>query len=256
MSAIEEQAGSVLLVEDNRMVAGVVGEFLERQGYLVDYADDGPGALHLAGSNSYDAIVLDLMLPGMDGLDVCRKLHGEAKNPPPVLMLTARDRLEDKLAGLNAGADAYVVKPFEIRELEARLHVLIRRSRGQVSSAVLTVGDLSLDTASQQVTRGGKQLAVSPIGVKLLAILMRESPRLVSRRDIERQIWGDTLPDSDVLRSHLYSLRRAVDKPFDQPLLHTLQSAEYRLADMGEVVMAEAAGITSRPISRPETCAA
>jgi len=183
-------------------------------------------------------------------------LHGEAKKPPPVLMLTARDKLEDKLAGLKAGADACMVKPFEIRELEARLHVLIRRGRGQVSSGVLAVGDLTLDTASLQVTRGGRQLVVSPIGLKLLTILMRESPRLVSRRDIERQIWGDTLPDSDTLRSHLYSLRRVIDKPFDRPLLHTLHSAGYRLADIGAVAIADTAGLASHRISRSETCTA
>ena len=179
----------------------MVGEFLERRGYSVDYAADGDG-LHLAVSNSYDVIVLDLMLPRLDGLEVCRKLRREAKKSTPLLMLTARDTLEDKLAGLEAGADDYLVKPFEVRELEARLRALIRRDRRQVSTEVLTVGDMTLDTATLRLTRDGQELTVSPIGLKLLAILMRESPRVVSRRDIEREIWGDTLPDSDTLRSH------------------------------------------------------
>ncbi len=232
----------VLLVEDNTGIAEMVGEFLERRGYSVDFAGDGVSGLHLAVTNSYDVIVLDLMLPAMDGLDVCRRLRGDAKKSTPVLMLTARDTLEDKLVGLDAGADDYLVKPFEPRELEARIRALIRRDRRQVSSEVLQVGDLVLDTATLRLTRAGEELQVSPIGLRLLTILMRESPRVVTRRDIEREIWGDTLPDSDTLRSHLYNLRRVVDKPFAKPLLHTIHSAGYRLADLDE----EAAGTRSR----------
>ncbi len=232
MKAREEQTGLVLLIEDNRGIAEMVGEYLERRGYSVDYAQDGVTGLHLAISNSYDVVVLDLMLPGMDGVEVCRKLRQEAKKSTPVLMLTARDTLEDKVAGLDAGADDYLVKPFEVKELEARVRALIRRDRRLVSQEVLRVGDLMLDTATLRVTRNGKDLAVSPIGLKLLQILMRESPRVVSRRDIEREIWGDMLPDSDTLRSHLYNLRKVIDKPFQRALLHTVHSAGYRLADL------------------------
>jgi DNA-binding response OmpR family regulator len=234
MTVHDEQAGLILLVEDNRQIAEMVGEFLERRGYSVDYAADGVSGLHLAVSNSYDVMVLDLMLPGLDGLEVCRKLRKEAKKSTPVLMLTARDTLEDKLVGLEAGADDYLVKPFEVRELEARLRALIRRDRRQVSTEVLTVGDMTLDTATLRLTREG---------LKLLAILMRESPRVVSRRDIEREIWGDTLPDSDTLRSHLYNLRRVIDKPFARPLLHTIHSAGYRLADLESEVATTAQSI-------------
>ncbi len=232
MNKRDEQSGLVLLVEDNRGISETVGEFLERRGYSVDYAADGVSGLHLAVSNSYDVIVLDLMLPGLDGLDVCRKLRQEAKKSTPVLMLTARDTLEDKVTGLDAGADDYLVKPFEVKELEARVRALIRRDRRQVSQEVLRVGDLVLDTATLRLTRAGKDLAVSPIGLKLLTILMRESPRVVSRRDIEREVWGDMLPDSDTLRSHLYNLRKVIDKPFQSQLLHTIHSAGYRLADL------------------------
>ncbi|HET7929816.1 MAG TPA: response regulator transcription factor [Rhodanobacteraceae bacterium] len=228
----DSQSGLVLLVEDNNGIAEMVGEFLERRGYSVDYAGDGVSGLHLAITGNYDVIVLDLMLPGMDGLDVCRKFRGEAKKATPVLMLTARDTLEDKLVGLDAGADDYLVKPFEPRELEARIRALIRRERRQVSSEVYQVGDLTLDTGTFRITRAGEDLQVSPIGLKLLGILMRESPRVVSRHDIEREIWGDTLPDSDTLRSHLYNLRRVVDKPYLRPLLHTIHSAGYRVADL------------------------
>lgn len=240
MNKRDEQSGLVLLVEDNRGISEMVGEFLERRGYSVDYAADGVTGLHLAVSNSYDVVVLDLMLPGMDGLDVCRKLRQEAKKSTPVLMLTARDTLEDKVTGLDAGADDYLVKPFEVKELEARVRALIRRDRRQVSQEVLRVGDLVLDTATLRLTRAGKDMQVSPIGLKLLTILMRESPRVVSRRDIEREVWGDMLPDSDTLRSHLYNLRKVIDKPFQKTLLHTIHSAGYRLADLDNETAAAA----------------
>ena len=242
MSVQEDSLGLVLLVEDNRGIAEMVGEFLERRGYSVDYASDGITGLRLAIAEAYDVIVLDLMLPGIDGLDLCRKLRTEAKKSTPVLMLTARDTLDDKLVGLDAGADDYLVKPFEIRELEARIRALIRRDRRQVSTEVLRVSDLVLDTATLRATRDGKDLLLSPIGLKLLTILMRESPRVVSRRDIEREVWGDLLPDSDTLRSHLYNLRKVIDKPFAKQLLHTIHSAGYRLADLDAELVAARAG--------------
>ncbi len=242
MTVREDTPGLILLVEDNRGIAEMVGEFLERRGFSVDYASDGVTGLHLAVTNSYDVVVLDLMLPGMDGLDVCRKLRHDAKKPTPVLMLTARDTLDDKLVGLDAGADDYLVKPFEIRELEARVRALIRRDRRQVSTEVLRVADLVLDTATLRATRAGRDLLLSPIGIRLLTILMRESPRVVSRRDIEREVWGDLLPDSDTLRSHLYNLRKVIDKPFDKPLLHTIHSAGYRLTDLDAELASAKAG--------------
>jgi DNA-binding response OmpR family regulator len=228
----DEPAGLILVVEDNRNISEMVGEFLESRGFGVDYASDGVDGFRLASENSYDAIILDLMLPRMDGLEVCRRLRAEAKKATPVLMLTARDTLHDKVSGLGVGADDYLVKPFAILELEARVRALIRRDRRQVSAEILKVGDLVYDTASMRVTRGGQELQLSPIGLRLLAILMRESPKVISRRDIEREIWGDGLPDSDTLRSHLYNLRKTIDRTFDKPLLHTVQSAGYRIADL------------------------
>jgi DNA-binding response OmpR family regulator len=228
----DEPSGLVLLVEDNRNLSEMVGEYLESRGFGVDYAGDGVDGLRLASENSYDVVILDLMLPRLDGIEVCRKLRGESKKSTPVLMLTARDTLADKVTGLDAGADDYLVKPFAIQELEARVRALIRRDRRQVSAEVLRIADLVLDTASLRVTRAGQDLQLSPIGLRLLTILMRESPRVVTRRDIEREIWGDGLPDSDTLRSHLYNLRKAIDRPFDKPLLHTVQTAGYRIADL------------------------
>jgi len=228
-----DPAGLILLVEDNRSLSEMIGEYLESKGFSVDFAGDGVDGLRLATENSYDVIMLDLMLPRMDGLEVCRRLRKEAKKSTPVLMLTARDTLADKIDGLDSGADDYLVKPFAVLEMEARIRALIRRDRRQVSAQVLKVDDLVLDTASLRVTRGGRDLMLSPIGLRLLAILMRESPRVVTRRDIEREIWGDGLPDSDTLRSHLYNLRKSIDRPFDKQLLHTVQTAGYRIADLG-----------------------
>jgi len=222
---------SVLLIEDNRDIAEMVGSYLELRGYELDYAADGVTGLHLAVVNDYDAIVLDLMLPGMDGLSVCRKLREEARRDTPLLMLTARDTQQDKISGLDAGADDYLVKPFDIRELEARLRALVRRRRGSIASDTLRVADLSLDTGTLEVQRGGQRLTLTPIALRMLTVLMRASPRVVSRTDLEREVWGDLLPDSDTLRSHLYTLRKTIDKPFDRPLLHTVHGAGYRMAD-------------------------
>lgn len=224
---------SVLLIEDNRDIAESVIDYLEPRGFSVDYAADGIGGLHLAVTQAYDVLVLDVMLPGADGLVVCRKLREEARRDMPILMLTARDTLEDKIAGLDAGADDYLVKPFEIRELEARLRTLVRRHRGEIARQTYRVGDLELDVATQQVTRSGRALELTPIGFRLLAALMRASPRVVSRSDLEREVWGELPPDSDALRSHLYNLRKAIDRPFDRPLLHTVSARGYRVADDG-----------------------
>jgi DNA-binding response OmpR family regulator len=221
---------TVLLIEDHRDIAEMLVEYLEPRGFAVDFAADGVTGLHLAVTNPYDVIVLDLMLPGLDGLSVCRKLREDARRDTPLLMLTARDTLQDKVSGLEAGADDYLVKPFEVRELEARLRTLLRRHRGATARETCKVGDLTLDTGTLRVTRAGQVLTLTPIGLRLLTLLMRASPRVVSRQQLEREVWGDLLPDSDTLRSHLYTLRKAIDKPFDRPLLHTVSGAGYRLA--------------------------
>ncbi|MEM1410724.1 MAG: response regulator transcription factor [Pseudomonadota bacterium] len=222
----------ILLVEDNHDIAAMVGDHLESEGYEVDYAADGLTGLHLAVTESFDAIVLDLMLPGLDGMEICRKLREEAGKDTPILMLTARDTLEDKVAGLDAGADDYLVKPFEMDELDARLNAMLRRASGELTSQVLRVSDLTLNTGTDEVERAGKSLTLTPICLKLLIALMKASPKVISRRDLERAVWDDIVPDSDALRSHLYNLRKVIDKPFDQPLLHTVQGLGYRLAEI------------------------
>jgi len=222
----------VLIIEDHKDIAEMLYDYFERRDFELDYASDGRMGFNLANQNDYDIILLDLMLPQMDGMDVCKKLREESKVYTPILMLTARDTLEDKVAGLEIGADDYLVKPFEILELEARIKALLRR-KGQVpQQEILQVGDLALDTGTLEVKRSDKSILLSPIGLKILTILMKESPKVVSRNQLEHEIWGDILPDSDTLRSHMYNLRKQIDKPFDRQLLQTIQSRGYRIGDV------------------------
>jgi len=220
----------ILIIEDNRDIAANLGDYLTDRGHEVDYAFDGVTGLHLAIVNEFDAMVLDLALPGMDGLEVCRKLREEGRKETPVLMLTARDQLDDKLAGFDSGADDYLVKPFELREVEARLEVLSRRGQ-RVAPRELNVGDLHFNLETLTVSRAGKKIDLNPIGLKLLEKLMSASPAVVSRAELEHHVWGEELPDSDSLRVHIHSLRAAIDKPFDKPLLTTRHRIVYSLVD-------------------------
>lgn len=221
----------VLIIEDNHDLASNMFDFLEAKGHDVDAAGDGVTGLHLAVVNEYDAIVLDLTLPGMDGLTLCRRLREDAGKDTPILMVTARDSLEDKIHGLEAGADDYLVKPAELREIEMRLRVLVRRSGARTQpQKILTVEDLTLDTLTCSVRRSGKVIELPPIPYKILEVLMSRSPQVVSREDIERAVWGESRPDSDALRAHMYMLREMVDKPFDRNLLRTMRGFGYQLA--------------------------
>jgi len=221
----------ILIIEDHRDIAEMLYEFFERRGYEMDYASDGRMGFSLASENEYDIILLDLMLPEMDGIDVCKKLREESKVHSPILMLTARDTLNDKIVGFEAGADDFLVKPFEVLELEARVKALLKRKTHLSHHEVLSVGDIELDTGTLQVIRQGKEVYLSPIGLKILTILLKASPKVVTRHQLEHEIWGDILPDSDTLRSHMYNLRKQIDKPFEKPLLQTIQSRGYRIGD-------------------------
>ncbi|MGB0514629.1 MAG: response regulator transcription factor [Wenzhouxiangellaceae bacterium] len=220
----------ILIVEDNRDIAANLGDYLSDRGHEVDYAFDGVTGLHLAVSHEFDAMVLDLALPGMDGLEVCRKMREEGRKETPVLMLTARDQIDDKLAGFDSGADDYLVKPFELREVEARLQVLARRGQ-RIAPRELDVADLHFNLETLTVMRAGKRIDLNPIGLKLLEKLMSASPKVVSRGELEHHVWGEELPDSDSLRVHIHSLRAAIDKPFDKPLLITRHGIGYSLVD-------------------------
>ena len=226
----EPAHATVLLVEDHRDIAEMIVEFLEQQGYSVDFAGDGVTGLHLATVNDYDVIILDLSLPGMDGLEVCGKLRAEARKSTPVLILTSRDTLPDKLSGFERGADDYLIKPFALQELEARLQALARRLRGGNEVRLLQLADLSFNLDTLQVQRAGHPIPLTPTGLRILEMLMRKPGCVVTRRELETALWGDLPPDSDALRSHIHALRSAIDKSFSPPLLHTLHGIGYRLA--------------------------
>ena len=220
---------SVLLVEDHRQLAQTVVEFLEQEGALVDYASDTTLARTLVQEHHYDILVLDVMLPGEDGYSFCQYLRKELALDTPVIFMTARDQLDDKLEGFARGGDDYIVKPFALPELVARVQALVRRERREVAPNLLTVADLQLDPARQEVRRDGQILKLSPTAFRILRILMRESPKVVSREQLEHELWGDLVPDSDALRSHLYNLRKAVDKPFEHALLETLPGVGFSI---------------------------
>lgn len=220
----------VLIIEDNRDLASNMFDFLETKGHVVDAAGDGITGMHLALVNEYDVIVLDLMLPGMDGITLCRKLREEGGKDTPVLMITARDSLEDKIAGLEAGADDYLVKPAELREVELRLRVLFRRGGDHTQKQKkLTVEDLTLDPFTCSVRRGTKAIDLPPIPYRILEVLMSRSPQVVNREDIEHVVWGEGRPDSDSLRAHVHLLRELIDKPFERKLLRTMRGFGYQL---------------------------
>lgn len=220
----------ILLVEDNRDILANMVDYLELKGYTVDCAQDGLSGLHLAVTQHYDLLVLDIMLPGLDGYSLCQRLREEARKTTPVIMLTARDALDDRLQGFKSGADDYLVKPFALSELAARIDAVIRRAQGG-GKRQLALADLTYDLDTLEVGRAGKALKLNPIGLKLLGLLMQKSPHLVRREVLEEALWGDDCPDSDSLRSHIHQLRQIIDKPFDKPLLHTVRGLGYRLAE-------------------------
>lgn len=219
----------LLVIEDNRQLVANLFDYFESRGHVLDVAPDGVTGLHLAVSQPYDALILDWMLPRMEGPEVLRRLRADHGSEVPVIMLTARDELPDKIAGFRAGADDYLTKPFALPELEVRLEALMVRAKGRNPRKVLEVADLKLDLGTLEAQRDGKPLHLYPACRKLLEVLMRASPGAVTRQQLEFALWGDELPDGDLLRSHVYELRRSVDGPFQQKLIHTLPRVGYRL---------------------------
>jgi len=225
----------VLIIEDDSDLAANLYDYFEAKGHQPDSAGDGITGLHLAITNEYDVIVMDIMMPGMDGLTTCKKLREEANNATPVLMLTARDTLDDKLAGFENGADDYLVKPFALKELLARVTALSRRQVKDANKQLIEVADLNFNPNTLEVHRQGKLITLTPTALKILELLIRRSPNVVKRQDIEKEVWHDSPPDSDALRAHIHSLRAAVDKPFEKPLLHTIHGIGFRLVDSDEL---------------------
>lgn len=220
----------LLVVEDNRSLLANLFDYFEARGHVLDAAPDGVIGLHLAVTQTYDAVVLDWMLPRMSGPDVLRRLREDHASAVPVIMLTARDELPDKIAGFRAGADDYLTKPFALPELEVRLEALMARVHGRRRLRVMEVHDLRLDLDTLNVTRAGQSIRLYPACRKLLETLMRASPAVVTRQQLEQALWGDDPPDGDLLRSHIYELRRCIDGPFPVKLIQTLPRTGYRLA--------------------------
>ena len=213
---------NTLLVEDNVSLAQTVIAYFDLEGIDCDYASNGSQGLELALLNDYQVILLDINLPRINGLEVCEMIRKQGVDIP-VMMLTARDSLEDKLAGFDAGTDDYLVKPFELRELVARVKALFNRR--SLHSMKLEVGPLVMDLSLKTICREGQKLKLTPTCWKLLEILMRESPNVVSREKMQNTIWTEPdLPDSNVLKVHLYKLRQQVDKPFSIKLIQTVSS--------------------------------
>lgn len=204
---------SILLVEDHRQLAQTVVEFLEQEGATVDYAGNTSLARELVQEHHYDLMLLDVMLPGEDGYSFCQYLRKDLALDLPVIFMTARDQLEDKLEGFDRGGDDYIVKPFALPELAARVSALIRRQRREVTANTLQVADLELDPARQEVRRDGQLLKLSPTAFRILRILMRESPRVVSREQLEHELWGTWYR----IQTHCAAISTTCARPWTSP---------------------------------------
>jgi len=220
----------VLVVEDQQTMASYIKRALEEQGYAVDLAFTGKEALDWADVVEFDLIVLDIMLPEIDGITVCKTLRNQG-NQVPILMLTARDTVDDRVIGLDAGADDYLVKPFELKELLARLRALSRRqSVNTAKTSTLTVADLSMDTVTHIVMRQGNIINLTAKEYAVLECLMREPNRILTRTEIAEHVWNyDVYNQSNVVDVYIRNLRRKIDDPFEQKLIHTVRGAGYRL---------------------------
>lgn len=218
----------ILLVEDHQEIAGIIFDFFEIKGFQLDYARDGLQGFELASSNHYDVIILDVMLPHLDGLSVCQKLRKHGIDTP-ILMLTARDSNNDILDGFEHGADDYLVKPFDLNILAARLNALYKRKSGNAATKAITFSNLTLDLASRTLRRNECTFQLNQTLFTIMKTLMLRAPDIASRDEIINQVWQDDSPEDDVLRHHIYQLRSQIDKPFKHAYIHTIPKVGYQL---------------------------
>ena len=217
-----------MLAEDEPRVAGFIAKGLREQTYAVDVARDGEEAVYYAGVNQYDLVILDVMLPIKDGYAVCSELRGSGIRTP-ILMLTARDAVDDRVRGLDSGADDYLTKPFDFKELLARLRALSRRA-AEIRPEVIRVGDLALNTANHAVTRSGKSVSLTAKEYALLEFLMLNQNRIVGREQIAQHVWDENFdPFSNIIDVYVRRLRTKIDVGFERPLLHTRRGEGYML---------------------------
>ncbi len=217
---------NVLLVEDNHDLAETIYEFLEVEGITCYHAANGASGLCFALENTFDVILLDLNLPKLDGLSLCQKLRQKGDDTP-ILMITARDSLDNKIEGFRAGTDDYLVKPFALEELLVRIKALAKRKSGQVKK--LIYNDLEMDLEAKTISRSNTVINLSPSLWKLLETLLRASPKVVPRTKLEEALWGDDIPESNSLKVHMHHLRKAVDGSFPHQLIHTVSKHGFAL---------------------------
>ena len=227
-----DQPMRILLVEDDSRIARFVAKGLREQAYAVDVAVNGEGALEQVSVNTYDLVILDVMIPAPDGFEVCRRLR-ESGLRVPILMLTARDTTDDRVRGLDTGADDYLTKPFEFRELLARLRALLRRS-GELRPSRIEIEDLVLDTAAQTAARAGKQIPLTTKEYALLEYLARSAGRVIGREEISEHVWDETFdPFTNTIEVYVNRLRHKIDGQAAKPLIHTRRGAGYMLGEPG-----------------------
>jgi DNA-binding response OmpR family regulator len=219
----------ILVIEDDADIASNIGQYFEDKGHQLDFAFNGAHGLALATAERFDLIILDLMLPGKDGITVCREFREQTRHDTPILMLTARDTLDDKISGFGAGTDDYLVKPFSLRELEMRVLALTRRGQNKLRSAVIVIDNLELNQDTMQVSRASQSIRLKPKAFRILAYLMQHADRVISRQELIDHIWPTDPPQGDPLRVHIHSLRQKIDKPFDSELIHTVHGVGYRI---------------------------
>ena len=221
----------LLVVEKDQDLVAKIYDFFEARGHVADAAYDGKGGKQFSDRNNYDVVILNSRLPDMKGAELCHQLR-QTGHIMPILMYGKGRSMQNKLDCFASGADDYVLHPFDFRELEARILALVRRSSQAYVSKPVHIGDLVFDPATLQVKRAGKTIVLPPIPLRILAHLIQQSPAVVSRREIERHIWGNDRPETDALRAHLYTLRNAVDKPFKRKLLRTIRGMGYQLTEI------------------------
>ena len=227
---------NILLVEDDFDVAQNICDYFESSGHNVEWAPDGLIGLERGTAEPRDIIILDISLPRLSGIELCLRLRELGFTSVPIIMLTARSEIEDKVKAFQFGADDYVVKPFALVELESRIGALMRRAYGFESASLLKVGDLEFDTATYSIRREGKNIAVTATGRKILETLMRNTHRVVAKSEIEQVIWGDDPPRSDSLKIHIHTLREVIDKPFSSTLIITVRGVGYRIVEAHETL--------------------
>ena len=224
-------SGRVLVIEDDAETADYITKGLRETGFTVEHVADGRDGLYLASSSAFDAIVMDRMVPGMDGLSVVKALRAGGVETP-ILILSALGQLDERVLGLKAGGDDYLTKPFGFSELHARLENLIRRRSGKSVETVLRCGDLVVDLLSRKVTRAGRALDLLPREFKLLEYFLRNRDRVVTRTMLLEQVWDYRFdPHTSIIDTHISRLRKKLDEGFDRPLLHTLRGVGYRLSE-------------------------